>query len=290
MATDDFFRARLDGMVVLLRPVYNFEVEEFHTYYVADVGVWVHNTNCPVDVALGDEARKAELQGACFDGETVVHIDVPNEWGDCVKEIEYIEVGDLVLSRCEKTGEMAYKRVVSKFTHGVRQQYYLGRKYGPEIPDFANGPLFVTEEHPFWVKGKGWVPVRDLRLGDEFITYDGVHAEFEFLEKAGIHEVYNLEVEDFHTYFVDHSGLWVHNEKAPVKISSQSLTQVEGALPEWSPLYKSTAELTGPDGMPLSQKAAIQLTEQLVDQKLAGAGISRPCKTPATRMNTGFAG
>lgn len=26
--------------------VYNFEVEDFHTYYVGELGVWVHNTNC----------------------------------------------------------------------------------------------------------------------------------------------------------------------------------------------------------------------------------------------------
>ena len=27
-------------------PVYNLEVEDFHTYYVGEHGVWVHNTNC----------------------------------------------------------------------------------------------------------------------------------------------------------------------------------------------------------------------------------------------------
>jgi hypothetical protein len=26
--------------------VYNIEVEDFHTYYVGECGVWVHNTNC----------------------------------------------------------------------------------------------------------------------------------------------------------------------------------------------------------------------------------------------------
>jgi hypothetical protein len=26
--------------------VYNFEVEDFHTYYVGNFGAWVHNTNC----------------------------------------------------------------------------------------------------------------------------------------------------------------------------------------------------------------------------------------------------
>ena len=27
--------------------VYNFTVADFHTYYVTDLGIWVHNTNCP---------------------------------------------------------------------------------------------------------------------------------------------------------------------------------------------------------------------------------------------------
>ena len=27
-------------------PVYNLEVEDFHTYYVSEIGIWVHNTNC----------------------------------------------------------------------------------------------------------------------------------------------------------------------------------------------------------------------------------------------------
>ncbi len=30
----------------LKRKVYNLEVEDFHTYYVGELGVWVHNTNC----------------------------------------------------------------------------------------------------------------------------------------------------------------------------------------------------------------------------------------------------
>ncbi len=29
----------------LRQTVYNFEVEDFHTYYVGEMGVWVHNTN-----------------------------------------------------------------------------------------------------------------------------------------------------------------------------------------------------------------------------------------------------
>ena len=29
--------------------VYNLEVEDFHTYYVGEMGVWVHDTDCPSD-------------------------------------------------------------------------------------------------------------------------------------------------------------------------------------------------------------------------------------------------
>ncbi|WP_020616238.1 polymorphic toxin-type HINT domain-containing protein [Paenibacillus daejeonensis] len=27
--------------------VYNFTVDDYHTYYVTDLGIWVHNTKCP---------------------------------------------------------------------------------------------------------------------------------------------------------------------------------------------------------------------------------------------------
>ena len=34
------------GDNLLKAAVYNLEVEDFHTYYVGEQGVWVHNTNC----------------------------------------------------------------------------------------------------------------------------------------------------------------------------------------------------------------------------------------------------
>ena len=58
------FESILDGSVPgfdrrgesqrLLHRVYNFEVEDFHTYYVGETGVWVHNTDCRVKEALPD--------------------------------------------------------------------------------------------------------------------------------------------------------------------------------------------------------------------------------------------
>ena len=34
--------------------VYNFEVDEFHTYHVGEIGVWVHNASCKVNKKVGE--------------------------------------------------------------------------------------------------------------------------------------------------------------------------------------------------------------------------------------------
>ncbi len=50
-------------------PVYNLEVEDFHTYYVGEHGVWVHNTNCgglTFEVRAGAPALTAEMQARPF--------------------------------------------------------------------------------------------------------------------------------------------------------------------------------------------------------------------------------
>ena len=44
-------------------PVYNLEVEDFHTYYVGQHGVWVHNTNCS---GLNFEMTGTPSPGASF--------------------------------------------------------------------------------------------------------------------------------------------------------------------------------------------------------------------------------
>jgi hypothetical protein len=67
------------------------------------------------------------------------------------------------------------------------------------------------------VEGKGWTKVCDLRAGDEFLTHNGVKATFRIAKLDAYEEdVYNFEVEDFHTYFVGPAGIWVHN-KSPIE-------------------------------------------------------------------------
>ncbi|RMG13724.1 MAG: hypothetical protein D6731_11670 [Planctomycetota bacterium] len=73
-----------------------------------------------------------------------------------------------------------------------------------------------TTEHPFWVRGRGWVAAKDLEPGDRLLGSQGEQLVLTGrevrLEEA---DHYNFEVEDWHTYFVSEteqdSAVWVHN-------------------------------------------------------------------------------
>jgi len=72
----------------------------------------------------------------------------------------------------------------------------------------------TTEEHPFYVDGKGWVKAEDLKTGDNLRLFDGSNIQIDSIEIRKLDEeikVYNFEVDDFHTYFVGTAGFLVHN-------------------------------------------------------------------------------
>lgn len=76
------------------------------------------------------------------------------------------------------------------------------------------GNIDTTANHPFYVIGKGWVAAGDLVKGDEVYNLDGttsaiIGSETEKLDEPVL--VYNLEVEDFHSYFVGCVPVLVHN-------------------------------------------------------------------------------
>jgi Hint domain/Pretoxin HINT domain len=163
-----------------LTPVYNFEVEGFHTYYVGEIGVWVHNTNCPKQGWVDLVFEKAQIESTCFSGDTLIMV---KPWTSYfhgltnVVRMGHIEVGSFVLSRCERTGEIAYKEVTKVFDHGWRTSSYISFRYDPKFhakpgDDFSRG-ITTTADHPFWVQGKGWTKVRDLQPDDEMLTHDG---------------------------------------------------------------------------------------------------------------------
>lgn len=180
--------------------VYNFTVDGFHTYYVGEAGVWVHNTNCNETVpgegqtkaiddafdkakAIEDAAQKTPEQtrlelkqkqvSTCFELDTDIHTI-----HGCVS-IQYIEVGTKVLSRCEVTGAQDYKQVTKVFEHHNQSiiTIKLRKLHESTLEGFGFDGIGVTSEHPFWVKDVGWVEACNLKKGQllEICDPDGRH-------------------------------------------------------------------------------------------------------------------
>ncbi|WP_254457044.1 polymorphic toxin-type HINT domain-containing protein [Brevibacillus sp. HB2.2] len=133
----------------------------------------------------------------CFTAGTKVKTD------EGEKNIEDIEVGDKVLSKNEETGEVAYKKVTATFNHETDEIYQI----------HVGGQMIEsTFNHPFYVKDKGWTFVKDLKVGDLLVQSDGNTLKIDSIEL--LHKqvtVYNMTVDEFHTYFVSDLGIWVHN-------------------------------------------------------------------------------
>uniref|UniRef100_A0A4Y8PXR6 Hint domain-containing protein n=1 Tax=Paenibacillus athensensis TaxID=1967502 RepID=A0A4Y8PXR6_9BACL len=149
-------------------------------------------------VSKGFKAVKKLLEACnCFAAGTKVLTD------EGEKNIEDIEVGDKVLSKDEATGEVGYKEVTATFNHET-----------DEIYKIHVGGLTIesTFNHPFYVEGKGWTFVKDLKVGDLLVQSDGNTLKIESIELLHKHvTVYNMTVDEFHTYFVSDLGIWVHN-------------------------------------------------------------------------------
>ena len=150
-----------------------------------------------------DNASVFKAACNCFVGGTQVQTD------EGEKNIEDIEVGDKVLSKDEETGELAYKEVTATFNHETDEIYSI---------HVDGQTIESTYNHPFYVKDKGWTFVKDLKVGDLLVQSDGNTLEITSIELLHKHvTVYNMTVDEFHTYFVSDLGIWVHNTSCNYK-------------------------------------------------------------------------
>jgi len=119
--------------------------------------------------------------------------------------IETVKAGDLVWAENTETGEKALKCVVQTFANQASELVNI--KVGGQT-------ISVTPEHPFWVVDKGWTSAAGLCAGDALVSYNGEHITIKEVLLVTLEvpvPVYNFEVEDFHTYYVDESNVLVHN-------------------------------------------------------------------------------
>jgi hypothetical protein len=142
------------------------------------------------------------------------------------RNIEDIRAGDLVLSRDENNCEGPVEaKVVEEVFVRAGQLWRL---------DVNGQTIRTTAEHPFFVAGKGWVPCHELKVGDRLLIESGAWVAVEAVEDTGVWStVYNLQVADYHTYFVGTEqwgfSVWAHNYTS-IQITKQDINSIVKVL------------------------------------------------------------
>ena len=119
--------------------------------------------------------------------------------------VEQVKVGDLVLTKSQRTGELKFAPVLATTTRPPERLLRL--KVRNEI-------LRATGGHPFWVSGKGWTKARSLRPGSGLHTADGVAVVDSIEEERQPTETYNLIVDECHSYFAGTTLILSHDNSA----------------------------------------------------------------------------
>jgi hypothetical protein len=152
---------------------------------------------------LGVAGNMSAMGRACFAAGT------PLLTPDGDKPIEQFRPGDWVLSASEFDPEAPPEpRQVEEVFTNVMPLLHV-QVGGQTIP--------TTTEHPFYVRGKGWVAAKELQAGDFLRSHDGQWVAVESVaDGEGLPAVYNLRVADYHTYFVGSIewgfSVWAHNQ------------------------------------------------------------------------------
>ena len=215
-------------------------------------------------VSFGVSKAVQAIQNAapkCFKAGTLVAC-LDQAGKETLKPIEEIEVGDKVLAYDEETGEQCYKEVVRLFRNETQEWHHV----------FVNGEEIVcTAEHPFYVDGKGFVPARELKERDNLLLSDGSKVEIDSLriEYVDIPETtYNFEVKDFHTYYVSHSNVLVHNvcEKAAMRAAKRS----ENISINEKPIEVKNIKMVGENGQTYYAKAELYSNGKFIRNDLGG--------------------
>ena len=143
------------------------------------------------------------LKSQCFTGDTLVSTEEGN------RRIDEIKPGDKVLSYNTETGENELQEVKNVSVSKTDILVHIITDDGRDIE--------TTMFHPFYVKnedGTGeWKAASNLKACDELLSEDGKKVKVSEVKVEKLAEeitVYNLELDEVHTYYVA-GGVLVHN-------------------------------------------------------------------------------
>jgi hypothetical protein len=134
--------------------------------------------------------------------------------------IEQIRPGDMVWSKSDSgVSPVELRPVVQTFVTHPQALWEL--EYDSNMDGNADDTITGTAEHPIWIEEKNrFVPMDSVQTGMTLYLVNGQGAKVLRVQKS-INPISlkfttcNFEVEINNTYFVGHSGVWVHNTGAP---------------------------------------------------------------------------
>ncbi|WSC34095.1 polymorphic toxin-type HINT domain-containing protein (plasmid) [Streptomyces sp. NBC_01768] len=149
------------------------------------------------------------------------------------KPIKDIKIGDKVLAADPQTGETGPRAVTALIEgNGEKQLVDLTIETG-QAQKKKNGNITATEGHPFWVPAlHQWVEAGDLKAGQWLQTSAGTWVQITATQhRAQSTKVYNLTVNDLHTYYVlaGATPLLVHNCNTVYRGDSRSPGEIRAA-------------------------------------------------------------
>ncbi|WP_342439419.1 polymorphic toxin-type HINT domain-containing protein [Paenibacillus sp. FSL L8-0436] len=151
--------------------------ESVEAEYVAAMALG-YATNVSMRGSVGNQNKTKSKSSSgcnCFVAGTKVQTD------EGEKPIEEIEVGDKVLAKDENNpdGELAYKEVTGLY-----------RNLRDDIIKLHVGEQIIetTDNHPFWVEGKGWVFADKLQAGDKLQKANGSNLTIDKVEFVKLDE------------------------------------------------------------------------------------------------------
>ena len=160
-----------------------------------------------VGLRAAADATKRELGCASFAADTLV-------WtGERTVPIQSLQPGEWVSSR----SDVSFRDSSQVVTHAFERRVAVHHQVTTEASSFA-----VSEEHPFWVQGRGWTPIRDIEAGAPIATADGDTLVLENRRVDAALQVFNLSVANDASYFVGDEHVWAHNATCTVRVAYHS--------------------------------------------------------------------
>lgn len=166
----------------------------------------VLNSKCYIYLSDDNKSLKSdvlvvELGSLCFEKETLV-----NTKNGFVK-IENVKVGDEVYTLNEENNKIELNKVLNIFEHKISDKMCNIELNGEFIKSTLN--------HPYYTKNRGWVDAIELKKGDILVNVsqqEVVLTKDAFIDMTeNVYNVYNLEIENNHNYFVGEESVLVHN-------------------------------------------------------------------------------